>query len=116
MANNKLTTLGFFAAGAGLGAAVALLYAPRAGRHTRRRIRNTANRTINQVTEVRDDIRACLSEWVDETSETVASSIALGRETLKDGSDNVRQTLDKVREHMEEGRGRVEEYIRSVAG
>ena len=115
MASNKLTGLGFFAAGAGIGAVVALLYAPRAGKHTRRRIRNTTNRTLNEITEIRDDLRASMSEWVDETSETIASSIAEGRETLKGGTDAVRSTLDKVRERMEEGRERVEEYVRSVA-
>ena len=116
MANKKLTGLAFLAAGAGIGAAVALLYAPRAGNHTRRRIRNTANRALNDITEIRDDLRASMSEWVDETSETIASSIAAGRETLKDGSNNLRSTLVKVRERMEEGRDRVEEYVRSVAG
>src|SRR5204862_8011922 len=107
--------LGCFAAGAGLGALVALLYAPRAGKHTRRRIRNTANRTLYEMTEIRDDLRASMSEWVDETSETIASSIAAGRETLKEGADNVRSTLERGQERMEEGRDRVEAYVRSVA-
>ena len=94
MARNKLKGLGLFAAGAGIGAAIALLYAPRAGKHTRRRIRNTANRTLNEIAGVRDDVRACMSEWMDETSETIASSMASGRETLKAGSDNVMRISD----------------------
>jgi len=115
MLNNKLKVLGCFAVGAGIGATVGLLFAPRAGKHTRRRIRNTANRTLNEITEIRDDLRASMSEWVDETSETIASSIAAGRETLREGTDNVRSTLEKVRERMDEGRDRVEQYVRSVA-
>ena len=116
MAIKKRTGLAFLAVGAGIGAAVALLYAPRAGKHTRQRIRNTANRTVNGITEMRDDLRASMSEWVDETSETIASSIAAGRETLKDGGKTLRSTLGKVRERMEDGRDRVEQYVRSVAG
>jgi gas vesicle protein len=115
MADNKLTGLGCFAVGAGIGAVVALLYAPRAGTHTRRRIRNTANRTLNEITEIRDDLRASMSGWVDEPSETIAPSMAAGRETLKEGTDSVRSTLEKVRERMEEGRDRVEQYVGSVA-
>lgn len=103
MANKKLG-LGCFLAGAGIGAVTALLYAPRAGKHTRQRIRNSAN-----------DVRAYVSERVDETSETLASTIAAGRETLKEGADNVRGALGKVRERIEEGRDRVGEFVRSVA-
>jgi gas vesicle protein len=114
MATKKLTGLAFLAVGAGIGAAVALLYAPRAGKHTRRRIRNSANRAVNEITEIRDNLRTSMSEWVDETSETIASSIAAGRETLKDGTNNLRSTLGMVRERMEDGRSRVEEYVRSV--
>ena len=115
MANNKLTGLGLFTAGVGIGAAAALLFAPRAGKHTRRRLRNSANRTLNRLEEVRDDVRACMSELVDETSEVIAAGITSGKETAKEGSEHVLHTLDKVRERMEEGRARVEEYIRSVA-
>jgi gas vesicle protein len=92
MANKKLG-LGCFLAGAGIGAVTALLYAPRAGKHTRQRIRNSAN-----------DVRAYVSERVDETSETLASTIAAGR-----------GALGKVRERVEEGRDRVGEFVRSVA-
>jgi len=105
----KLTGLGLFAAGAGIGAAVALLYAPRAGKHTRARIRNTATRTVNRLEEVRDDVRAHMTEWLDEASEAIAANIACGRERGE-------HALDSVRERMQEGKERVEEYVRSVAG
>ena len=120
MANTKLVGLGLFAAGAGIGAGigavVALLYAPRAGKHTRRRLQNSADQTLNEIAAVRDDVREYMTEWVDETSEAIAASVTSGSETLKEGADNTLRTLDKVRERMETGRDRVEEYIRSVAG
>jgi gas vesicle protein len=106
---NKLTGIGLFAAGAGIGAAIALLYAPRAGKHTRARLRNTANRAVDRLEEVRDDVRSHMSDWVDEASEAIASNIASGKETGE-------RVLENVRERFQEGKERVEQYVRSVAG
>jgi gas vesicle protein len=107
--SSKLTGIGLFAAGAGIGAAIALLYAPRAGKHTRARLRNTASRAVDRLEEVRDDVRSHMSEWVDEASEAIASNIASGKETGE-------RVLEDVRERFQEGKERVEQYVRSVAG
>ena len=111
----KLTAIGCFAAGAGIGAAMALLYAPRAGKHTRARLRNSANRTLHRVEEVQNDVRSYMSELVDDASEMFATSLASGKEAAKASKEHVLQTFDKVRECVDEGRERVEQYIRSVA-
>jgi gas vesicle protein len=111
---NKLASIGIFAAGAGIGAAVALLYAPRSGRHTRARLRNSANRTIHRVEEIRNDIQSRLAEAADEVSETLASHLACGADARISG-ESVQQVLDKVRERLNAGRERVEEYVRSAA-
>jgi gas vesicle protein len=113
--SNKFTGLGLFAAGVGIGAAVALLYAPRAGKHTRTRLRNSANRTLHRVDEIRQDVRSRMAEIVDETSDTIASAIAYGKETTKVSSECIQDTVKKVRDRMNEGRERVEEYVRSFA-
>jgi gas vesicle protein len=65
---NKLTVAGILALGAGLGAGVALLYAPRAGKHTRQRIRKSANRALDHV---RDDLQNRVSEWTDEAKDAL---------------------------------------------
>jgi gas vesicle protein len=113
--SRTLSGIGLFVAGAGIGAAVALLYAPRSGKQTRARLRNSANRTLNRVEELRHDLQAHLSEWVDETSEAIASSIVSCRQAADAGGERVRETLDAVRQRMDRGRERVEEYVRSVA-
>jgi gas vesicle protein len=113
--SNKLTTVVSFAAGAGIGAAIALLYAPRAGKHTRARLRSSAVQTRHRVEEVRDDVRAYMSEWVDETSEVIASNIAAGKEKAIEGKERVIQVLEKARERMDEGKERIEAFIRSAA-
>lgn len=110
---NKLTGIGLFAAGVGIGAGLALLYAPRAGKHTRARLRNSANRAFHRLEEVREDVKSRMAEIVDETSETIASAIASGKETTRVSTECVQDTLQKVRDRMNEGRERVEEYVRS---
>ncbi len=113
--SNVLKRIGFFAAGAGIGAAVVMLYAPRAGKHTRARIRNSANRTMHRIEEIRDDVRSTMSEMIDETSEAVASVISSGRNATRFGGERVEETLSKVRQRMDDGRKRIEGYIRSIA-
>ena len=113
--SDKLKGLGLFAAGAAIGGAVALLYAPRAGRHTRARIRNSANQTLHRAEEVRDGVRTYVSELVDDVSEAIAPTIESCKKTATVSSDTVLQALDKVRERMDNGRERVENFFRSVA-
>ena len=115
MAKN-LTGLGCFAVGAGIGAALGILYAPRAGKHTRARLSSSANRTLHRVDEMRQDVRGYMSELVDDVAETVVSSIGTCKEAGGEGGERVNQTLDKVRERIDRGRERVEEYVRSLAG
>jgi gas vesicle protein len=112
---NKTTTIGLLVAGAGIGAAVALLYAPRAGKHTRARLRNSANRTLHRIEEVQKDVQSFVAELVDDASEVIASNLASGKEAVKVSSESALRTFDKVRECVDEGRERVEQYIRSVA-
>jgi gas vesicle protein len=107
----KLTGIGLFAAGAGLGAVVALLYAPRAGKYTRAHLRNRANRTIHRAEEIGDDLRICISELVDDASEAIAS----GKASAKSTGDCLLKTFDNIRAGIDKGRSRVEEYMRSAS-
>ena len=113
---SKLNGIVAFAAGVGIGAFIALLYAPRAGKHTRARLRNSAIRTRQRIDEVRDEVRAHMSEWVDETSEVIASNIAAGTEKAIERKERLVQVLERARERMDEGKERIEAFIRSAAG
>src|SRR6185369_14118993 len=106
--SDVLKKIGFLAAGAGIGATVVLLTAPRSGKHTRARIRNSANRTVHRIEEIRDDVRSTMSEMIDDTSEAIASAISSGRHATRFSAECVEETLDKVRHRMDEGRKRVE--------
>ena len=112
---DKLKTVGIFAVGAGIGAGVALLLAPRSGKQTRRRLHNSAIEARNRIEDLQEDIRSCMTDWVDDASETIASGIARGKATAKESGDCVLHALDSVRECMEDGKDRLEKYIRSAA-
>jgi gas vesicle protein len=114
--NNKLAAVGCFAVGAGLGAALGLLFAPRAGKHTRARIRNSANRTLHRVEEVGEDVRGYMSELAEDVSESIVSSIGTCRQAVDEKGARVQKALDNARERLDKGRERVEEYVRSVTG
>jgi gas vesicle protein len=116
MANNTLKAFGLFAAGAGIGAAAALLLAPRSGKQTRRRLRNSANLALNRIEDLQEDLRSRMTDWADEASEIIASGIARGKETAHEGGEQVAQALERVKVCMEDGKERVERYVRSVAG
>jgi gas vesicle protein len=114
----KFAGLGLFAAGVGLGVAAGILFAPRAGKHTRTRLLNAANRTRHRLEEVGDELRSEMAEWVDETSEVIAANVAAGKDKAKEkareSGDRVREVLDDVRERFEKGKERVEAYVRSA--
>ena len=112
--DKKLVAGGCFAVGAGLGAALGLLFAPRAGKHTRARLRNSANRTLHRVEEIGEEVKGYMSELVDEVSESVVSGIGTCRQAAGEKGERVQKTLDNVRERIDKGRERVEEYVRSV--
>ena len=113
--SNKLSAVGCFAVGAGVGAVLGLLLAPRAGKHTRARLRNSANRTLHRVEEMGEDVRGYMSELADDVSESIVSSIETCKQTIDDKGERLQKTLDAVRERIDKSRERVEEYVRSVA-
>ena len=112
--SRNLTALGAFAAGAGIGAVVALLYAPRAGKHTRARIGNSATRLRHRAEEIQRDVRTHVEEFVDDASEMFSTKLASGKEAVHASKEQVLQVFDNVRECVDEGRERVEQYVRSL--
>ena len=78
----KLATLGIFAAGAGIGAGVALLYAPRNGKQTRRRLRKSANQALHRLEDMQEEVQTKVTDWADVASERIAAGVASGKEHM----------------------------------
>jgi gas vesicle protein len=83
---------GFLFAGALIGAAVALLYAPQSGDRTKKDIKRFARKTVDRLDDLQVDIRK------------------LGA----DGYEQVLQGFDSAKKCFEEGRSRFEELIKTA--
>ena len=81
---------GFFLAGAAVGAAAALLYAPKSGAQTRKDIRKFSKKTVDRIDELQDDVREQLNERYTQALEV----------------------FDNVMEYVEEGKSRLQKLIR----
>ena len=59
---SKTQVAGFLLAGAGIGAVVALLFAPKAGVQVRKDIRKISRKTLGQLDDLQADIRDQISD------------------------------------------------------
>lgn len=84
--------LGFFATGAAVGAAVALIYAPKTGAQTRKDIRKFSKRTIDQIDDLQEDI----CDQVNERYEQVV------------------EVFENVKEYVEDGKTRLQKLMRTA--
>jgi gas vesicle protein len=63
---SKTQVASFFLGGAAVGAVVGLLFAPKAGTHTRRDIRKFSKKAVDQLEDLQSDIRDQISESRDQ--------------------------------------------------
>jgi gas vesicle protein len=89
---SKTDAVGFLIAGAAIGAAVALLYAPKSGEQTRRDIRRFSKKAANQIDHLQNDIRDQICE----------------------GYDQVMEAFDNVKEYVEDGKSKFNKLIRTA--
>ena len=84
--------VGFLVAGAAIGAAIALLYAPKSGEQTRRDIRRFSKKAVNQIDDLQSDLR----------------------EQISDGYGQVMEVFDNVKEYVEDGRNKLQKLMRTA--
>jgi len=89
---SKSRIVWFFFSGAAVGAAVALLFAPKTGAQTRKDIRRFSKKAVNQLDDLQNDLR----------------------EQINDGYEQVMEVVDNVKEYVEEGRNRLQKMIRTA--
>lgn len=83
---------GLFMTGAAVGAAVALLYAPKAGAQTRKDIRRFSKKTADQLDNLQEDLRSQFNQ----------------------GYEQVKEAFDNVKDYVEDGRNRLKKMIRTA--
>jgi gas vesicle protein len=105
---------GFLFAGAMIGAAVALLYAPQSGDRTKKDIKKFARKTVNRLDDLQLDIRDKVADWVDDMSEVVKDGVDRGKKLGTEGYAQVLQGFDNAKKCVEDGRSRLERLIKTA--
>jgi gas vesicle protein len=96
MESNGEHPIGYFLAGLGLGAIVALLFAPRSGERTREYIRDRATEGRDYLKRQAGDLRKRAEETADKGKEFVEQ----GRETIRDAVDSAKQAYREETQKM----------------
>jgi gas vesicle protein len=103
---------GFLLAGAAVGAAVALLYAPQSGTRTRRELHRFATKTVDRLDDFQSDIRDKVTDWVEDLTETIKDGVGHGKKLGAEGYAQVLRGFDDVRQYVEDGKSRVENMVK----
>jgi gas vesicle protein len=89
------TKVSFFVAGVGIGAAVALLFAPQSGEDTRKQIKKTAQDGSDFVAAKGKEIRRQAEDLVDQGKDLVSKQKARLADALESGKQSVRETFSR---------------------
>ena len=89
--NNPVSKLGYFLVGGGIGAVIALLFAPRSGRETRDIITQKAVESKEKITSAGRDVSERVSGYVDKgkdvvntQKEQISAAIEAGKQAYRD--------------------------------
>jgi gas vesicle protein len=104
---------GFFFAGAMVGAAIALLYAPQSGVRTRKDAKKFAGKTVDRLDDLQGDIRDQVADLVDGMTEVVKDGVDRGKKLSAEGYERVLQGFDNAKKCVEDGRSRLEQMIKT---
>jgi gas vesicle protein len=105
---------GFFFAGAIVGAAVALLYAPQSGARTQKDIKKLARTTVDRLDDLQTDIRDKVTDWVDDMTEVVKDGVDRGKKLGANGHERILQGFDNASKCVEDGKNRFEQLIKNT--
>lgn len=105
---------GFLMAGAVIGAAVALLYAPQSGVRTQRNLKKFARNSKHRLEDLQDDIRNQVTDWVEKVTDVVQDGIDQGKRLSTQGYEKVLKGFDGAIQYVDEGKGRIEKMIKSA--
>ena len=110
---NAKEAAGCLLAGAMVGAAVALLYAPQSGVRTRRDIRKLGENTGDRLDQLQEGIRNQAAQWVVDLSEVVSDGLARGKELGSESYQRILQGFDSAKQCVEDGKSRIEHLVQT---
>ena len=102
---------GFLLAGAMVGAAIALLYAPQSGVRTKKDIRTFARKTADHLDEIQGNISDQVTDWIADITEVVQDGVDRGKRLGAEGYQQVLQGFDNAKKCVEDGRSRLEQLM-----
>ena len=103
----------FLCAGAMVGAAIALLYAPQSGPRTTKKVKKFARKTVDSLDNLQGDIRDHVVDWVNDMTEIVKDGVDRGKKIGTEGYEQVLQGFDDVKKCVEDARCRLEALIKT---
>ena len=110
----KTQAAGFLLTGAVVGAAVALLYAPKTGAQTRRDIRKFSKKTLNRLDDLQDEMRDQVSDWVEDMSCVVKDGLTAGKQAGVQKYEQVMEVFDSAKKYVEDGKNRLQRMIQTA--
>jgi gas vesicle protein len=111
---SKSQAAGLLITGAVVGAAVALLYAPKNGAQTRRDLRKFSKRMVNRLDDLQDNIRDQVTDWVEDVNSAVKDGLNAGMELSTQGYEHVIEVLDSAKKAVEDGKTRLGHFIKTA--
>ena len=89
---SKSQAAGLLITGAVVGAAVALLYAPKSGAQTRKDIRKFSQKAVNRLDDLQDGIRERVSGWVGDVSDVFGNA----KKYVEDGKNRLHRMIQSA--------------------
>ncbi len=111
MENDYRKIAGAFLVGGLIGAALAILYAPKAGRETRRDISKAARRLKKETVNLVEDAVESINEFAGEVREKVSDLIERGKDLSDDAKREIIRNLEHGQKVIEKQKKRIIEAL-----
>ena len=102
---------GAFLVGGAIGAAIALLYAPKSGRETRKDITRTARKIRKETTHIVEDAIDSVNDFTEDMKDKISDVIEKGKDLSESAKKDILRNLDHGQKAIEKQRKRVIEAL-----